>query len=192
MCSLMSVWINGWVNTGEAGDLRHHHAHYGVTVITRVSSSYILNIIAAALAKWGLNTLRLSQNGRHYPDIIFKCIFLNTNIRISINISLNIVPRGHIDNIPELVQIMACHLVGTKPLYEPLMVRLSTHICVTRPRWVDICRPEYIRVLLTYTRAECFSECHGYHQHCFEHGPMHCYSNFTEYFSPSPMLSCMT
>ena len=28
MFSLIYARINGWVNTGEAGDLRHHHAHY--------------------------------------------------------------------------------------------------------------------------------------------------------------------
>ena len=27
------AWINGWVNNGEAGDLRHHRAHYDVTVM---------------------------------------------------------------------------------------------------------------------------------------------------------------
>ena len=30
--------INGWVNNGLAGDLRRHHAHYGVTVMTRKSA----------------------------------------------------------------------------------------------------------------------------------------------------------
>ena len=33
MFSLICVWINGWVNSGEAGDLRRHRAHYGVTVM---------------------------------------------------------------------------------------------------------------------------------------------------------------
>ena len=28
MCSLVCVWINGWVNNGEAGDLRRHRPHY--------------------------------------------------------------------------------------------------------------------------------------------------------------------
>ena len=32
MFSLICVGINGWVNNREAGDLRHHHAHYGVIV----------------------------------------------------------------------------------------------------------------------------------------------------------------
>ena len=33
MFSLMRVWINGWVNNREAGDLRRHRAHYVVTVM---------------------------------------------------------------------------------------------------------------------------------------------------------------
>ena len=33
MFSLICVWINGWVNNPEAGDLRHYRSHYDVTVI---------------------------------------------------------------------------------------------------------------------------------------------------------------
>ena len=33
MFSLICVWINGWVNNGEAGDLRHHLDHYDVIVM---------------------------------------------------------------------------------------------------------------------------------------------------------------
>ena len=33
MFSLIYARINGWVNTGEAGDLRRHHAHYDVIVM---------------------------------------------------------------------------------------------------------------------------------------------------------------
>ena len=40
------------------------------------------------------------------PDNIFKCIFLNENVWISIKISLKVVPKGLINNIPALVQIM--------------------------------------------------------------------------------------
>ena len=31
--SLICAWINGWINNGEAGDLRRHRAHYDVTVM---------------------------------------------------------------------------------------------------------------------------------------------------------------
>ena len=33
MFSLICVWINGWVISCEAGDLRCHHAHYDITVM---------------------------------------------------------------------------------------------------------------------------------------------------------------
>ena len=36
MFSLICVWINGWVNKREAGDLRRHCAHYDVTVMSSV------------------------------------------------------------------------------------------------------------------------------------------------------------
>ena len=36
----------------------------------------------------------------------------------------------------QLVQIMAWRHPGDKPLSEPGMVNLLTHICVTRPQWV--------------------------------------------------------
>ena len=84
-----------------------------------------------------VNTLRPRQNGCHFPDDIFKWIFLNENVWISINISLKFVPRGPINNIPTLVQVMAWRRLGDKPLSEPMMVRLRTHICVTRPQWVN-------------------------------------------------------
>ena len=39
-----------------------------------------------------INTLRPSQNGRHFADDTFKCIFLDEDIRISFKISLRFVP----------------------------------------------------------------------------------------------------
>ena len=83
------------------------------------------------------NTLRPRQNGRLFSDDIFKCIFLNKNIWILIKISLTFVPKGPINNIKALVQIMAWRRPGDKPLSEPMMVRLLTHLCVTRPQWVN-------------------------------------------------------
>ena len=35
MFSLICTRINGWVNNGEAGDLRRHRAHYDVTVMVQ-------------------------------------------------------------------------------------------------------------------------------------------------------------
>ena len=69
-----------------------------------------------------LNTLRPRQNRRHFADDIFKRIFVNENIWIPIKISLNFVPKGSINNIPSLVQIIAWRRPGDKPLSEPMMV----------------------------------------------------------------------
>ena len=83
------------------------------------------------------NTLRPRQNGRHFADDIFKRILFNENVSIAIKISLKFVPKGSINDIPALVQIMAWRRPGDKPLSEPMMVNLPTHICVTRPEWVN-------------------------------------------------------
>ena len=39
MFSLICVWINGWVNNREAGDLRRHRTHYDVIVMGCVNLS---------------------------------------------------------------------------------------------------------------------------------------------------------
>ena len=84
-----------------------------------------------------LNTLRPRQNGRHFADDIFKCIFSNENVWISLKIKLKSVPKVRINNIPALVQIMAWCRLGGKPLSEPMMGNSLTHICVTRPQWIN-------------------------------------------------------
>ena len=40
MFSLICVWINGWVNNREAGDLRRYRAPYDVTVMTQELQSF--------------------------------------------------------------------------------------------------------------------------------------------------------
>ena len=84
-----------------------------------------------------VNTLWPRRDGRYFADDILKCIFLNENVWISLKIPLKFVPKGPINNIPALVQIMAWRRPGDKPLSELMMVSLLTHICVTRPQWVN-------------------------------------------------------
>ena len=80
-----------------------------------------------------INTLRPIQDGRHFPDDIFKCIFFNENVQVSLKNSLKFVPKVRIINILALVQTMAWRQTGNKPLSEPMMFSLLTHICITRP-----------------------------------------------------------
>ena len=114
----------------------------GYHVITAWTSR-ILPRMCVKESRWQkLNTLRPRQNGRHFADDIFKCIFLNRNWWISPKISLNFVPEVRINNIPVLIQIMAWCRSGDKPISGRMMVILLTHICVTRPQWVKchVCR----------------------------------------------------
>ena len=68
-----------------------------------------------------INALRLRQNSRRFPDDILKRISFEENYCILIKIPLKYVPNGLINTIPALVQIMAWHRSGDKPLSEPMM-----------------------------------------------------------------------
>ena len=85
---------------------------YAVVILPSISKMFP--------SPWKNNTFRPIKNGRHFADHIFKWIFLNENWWILIKISLKCVPQ--INNIP---------------LSWPMMVRLPTHICVTRPQRVS-------------------------------------------------------
>ena len=53
---------------------------------------------------------------------------LRQNCCILIKISLKFVPQGAINNVPALVQIMAWHWPGNRPLSEPMMIILLTYM----------------------------------------------------------------
>ena len=83
------------------------------------------------------NSLRPGQMEAISQTIFsIKCIFMNEIVWIPIKISLKFVPKGPINNIPALVQIMAWRRPGDKPLSGPMVVSLPMHICVVRPEWV--------------------------------------------------------
>ena len=89
----------------------HHTSH-----CLKISDHFIGNLISSKL----LNTLRPRQDDRHFADDTFNRIFVNENVRIWIEFSLKFVPKGPINNIPALVQIMAWRRWGDKPLSEVL------------------------------------------------------------------------
>ena len=84
------------------------------------------------------NTLRPGRNRQHFTYDIFKRIFLKECIWISLKISLKFVAYIGVKNIPALVQIKAGRRAGDKPLSEPMLVSLPTHICVSRPQWLNV------------------------------------------------------
>ena len=58
-------------------------------------------------------------------DDSLKCIFLNENDKIMIQISLKHIPRSSIYNKSALVQVMAWRRTGDKPLPETMMTQFT-------------------------------------------------------------------
>ena len=117
--------------------IREHIVHHCQSVRAIHLSWIPLTIVDALmlmLHHCAVNPLRPRRNRRHFADDIFKCILLNEYELIWIKISLKFIPKGPINNIPALVQIMAWRRPGNKPLSEPMMIISLTHICVTRPQ----------------------------------------------------------
>ena len=83
------------------------------------------------------SSLNTRQDGRHFPDDIFKYILLNENMRLSIKTSLKFAPKGPIDNILTLAHMMVWSRPGDNPLSEPVMVSLLTQKRAIRPHWVN-------------------------------------------------------
>ena len=92
----------------------------------------LLSFILSILTHWG----------RDKMAAIFQTTFSNAfswmkMFKFRLRFHWSLFPRVPINNIPALVQIMAWRRPGDKPLSEPMMVNLLTHICVTRPQWVN-------------------------------------------------------
>ena len=101
--------------------------------------------------------IKAKTNGRLFVDDIFKYIFLNENVGISIKISSKIVPTTPINNIVILVHIMAWPRPGDGQLSKPVLVRLLPHICHSvsvcvkcfknthTPQKLDLCNAQRFR-----------------------------------------------
>ena len=109
------VAIHGWFATYDLF-VSTHSVQYTIKV-----AESIITFILGHL-DYNFNTLRPRQYGYQFPDDIFKCLFLNENLWVSFEISLKFAPKGSINTVPALVQIMAWRRPGDKPLSEPMIV----------------------------------------------------------------------
>ena len=104
---------------------------YGVLLTT-----LLWRCISWVLVRIDLNLLRPRQNGLHFADDIFKCIFFNENLGILIKISLKFVPAGPMNNLITLVWMMTLSRKAKSHYLKQWWHSLQIHICVTRPQWV--------------------------------------------------------
>ena len=65
------------------------------------------------------------------------CMYMSIK-NLNLNLKINEICFIFALNIPALVEIMASRRPGGKPLSEPMVVSLLTHICITRPPWVKV------------------------------------------------------
>ena len=92
---------------------------------------------------WGNSIIALCQLthcSRDKISAIFQMTFSNAYSTINIcdiltEIPLKFVPKGPINNISALVQIIVRPQPGDKPLSEPMIIRLPMHTYVTRSQW---------------------------------------------------------
>ena len=64
------VWTNGWVNNGQAGDLRHQHDHYDVMVMQ--PGPHLFTRFIIILARISNHTLNEVWDENTYPYLNFN------------------------------------------------------------------------------------------------------------------------
>ena len=118
----------------------YHHCVANNTMLSSLCCEHVIIIVLYTISIYSASCsklvreiwMELTHCGLDNMAAIFKYIFLNQNVWISLEISLKCVPKVPINNIPAL----GCHLFRAKPLSEPMMVSVLTHICVTQHQGV--------------------------------------------------------
>ena len=126
------------------------------------------------------NTLRPRQDGCHFQMTFSNAFPLMKMYEFQLKFHWILFPGVQLTIFQHLVQIMAWRRPGDKPLSEPMMVCLLTHICVTRPHWVNGTEP-LPNPTLIYQLAEMkelhpiflmqVSHCFSMMSHCFKWSP---------------------
>ena len=83
-----------------------------------------------------LNTFRPRQMATIFQTTFSNAFSWMKMYEFWLKFHWSLFPRVRLSIFQHWVQIMAWRRPGDKPLSEPMMVRLLTHICITRPQWV--------------------------------------------------------
>ena len=145
MLSLIYAWINDWVNSREAGDLRRQRGHYDVSVMVVSSvSSHCLKQwrfngnIFDDYASWIFNSLAPWRFEQNFRLVIFKLISVSDGWGISCKIVLRWKPLDLTDDKSTLVQVMAWCRQATSHYLSQRWPRFMSSYGVTRPQWVNM------------------------------------------------------
>ena len=122
-----------WFGTAHSSPIHH---------VCFTSTGVILRLMQCSVSEATLNNVGcLTHWGRDKMAAIFQTTFSNAfswmkMFKFRLRFHWSLFSRCPISNIPALVQIMAWRRSAAKPLSEPMMVSLLTHIRVNRPQWV--------------------------------------------------------
>ena len=128
---------------GLAKDIKYHVRFSAIITVTTVN--FLQNVItmnssgrswherASVLTHWGWdNMAAICSHWQTTFSNVFSWMIFN-----EFRFKFQFVLKGPISSIPALVQMMASRRLRDKPLSEPMVVRLPTPRCVTRPQWVN-------------------------------------------------------
>ena len=128
ICSAVGCSINqngnfAWsIGKLQSRQIEPHYWTHQPCISVFTGQTRMLVPLSRVLFCSNFDTFRPTENGGHFPDDTFMCIFLNENAWISIKISVQFIPKGPISKIPVLAQIMGWRRTGEKPLSEAMMV----------------------------------------------------------------------
>ena len=129
------------------------------------------------LIHWGRDKMAaILQTTVSNAFLEWKCMNL-------IKVSLKFVLKGPINNISIMVQIMAWTCPGDKPLSEAMMVCLPTHICITRPQWVNpslVMKLEYSGRVGEWLSTKSFFRHQGPQSHLIRTYPLESVASLTQ------------
>ena len=128
----VSIWIRSWncsclvTCKSESNWINFLSKKYFLKILS-VKTSHVLLLTYWGWNKMAANFLTTFSNAFSWMKIY--------DFRLRFHWSL--LTRVQLKYILALVQIMAWRRPGDKPLSEPMIVSLLTHIYVTRPQWVN-------------------------------------------------------
>ena len=128
ICALISMFI-------QLISCSKRYQWFEVSFRNQITLSKMVAEISGDIS--AINSSLPGQNGGHFSNDIFKCIFVNKKFYILIWIPLKFVPKVPIGNKSTLVQVMAWRQIDDKPLPEPVLTQFTdVCICGTPGRWV--------------------------------------------------------
>ena len=118
----------------------------------KVRVSYMCKMVLEKLTHWGRDTMAAFSQATLSNTFSWMKML---EFRLRFNWSLILVPKGPINNIPALVQIMAWRRTGNKPLSEPMVTQSNDAYMrhsASMSLEVRVSLSMYFLVLIPYTR----------------------------------------